>query len=75
MEGSNTLSSVYTAGILQEEEEEEEPEKTGKYARKQGKMNQNLLPYFFMKTRFIWTSVFLFAHGKTVSFLINHHNE
>ncbi|XP_052394822.1 uncharacterized protein LOC127942861 [Carassius gibelio] len=26
-------------------------------------MNRNLLPYFLMKTRFIWTSVFLFIHG------------
>ncbi|XP_026113148.1 uncharacterized protein LOC113091738 [Carassius auratus] len=26
-------------------------------------MNRNLLPYFLMKTRFIWTSLFLFIHG------------
>ncbi|KTG02133.1 hypothetical protein cypCar_00048313 [Cyprinus carpio] len=26
-------------------------------------MNRNLLSYFLMKLRFIWTSVFLFAHG------------
>ncbi|XP_059399816.1 uncharacterized protein LOC132131740 [Carassius carassius] len=26
-------------------------------------MNQNLLPFFLMKSRFIWTSLFLFLHG------------
>ncbi|XP_016107374.1 uncharacterized protein [Sinocyclocheilus grahami] len=34
-----------------------------KTCEEEGKMNQNLLPYFFMKLRFILTSVFLFAHG------------